>query len=173
MTQQLRICENCGNEVWLVRGDGAEWFLVDPAPLLQAEAQGILVYTPPGGGTRGRAIGRGGVWRQHSCADAAAIKARSTDPDTSKASARQNLVRRDNQRGRIVRVLVEADTPLLPDDVVSRTGIPLNSVTTRMAELVRGGWAVECDPRTTQRGGRGLTYAPSDKAKRAVHSGGW
>ena len=74
--------------------------------------------------------------------------------------------RRETQRGHILELLatIEVGKAWLAEEIAERTGFPLNSVSTRMSELVAEGWASGDGPkRATKAGEKATTYVPTKK----------
>jgi hypothetical protein len=177
--QQLGNCENCGREVlvltepapqgWAGGQLDRERHVVEAAPILANESAQQLVYAPPGSGTAGRSIGLGSIYVRHRCSDPAQSKARATDPATSKRAARESEPRRSSQRGRILRYLLDRQDLLVrsphADQIADALDLPLSSVSTRMSELLRGGWVVEHTPTQGPLGQPKMTYRASAKAR--------
>lgn len=95
-------------------------------------------------------------------------KARASDPDSSHRAALDNAPRRHSQRGRIIEMLAteKIGKAWLAEEISEQTGIPLNSVSTRMSELVVGGWANAAGPkRETRNGEMATTYVPTIKTR--------
>lgn len=100
-------------------------------------------------------------------------KARSTDPPTSKAAAVHNRPRASSQRGRLLEAIVFHSNPapgprarygLTAEEAAEATGIRLNSASTRMSELLRGGWIAEHGTRETEAGEQATVYVATAKA---------
>jgi hypothetical protein len=68
-------------------------------------------------------------------------KHRKTDPAASRKADLQNLPVRDSQRWKVLRYLSSLTSGKTASEIAEGTGIPLNSISTRMSELVQGGWA--------------------------------
>ena len=88
-------------------------------------------------------------------------KARSTDPDTSHESAKIVFPRRPSQRRRILLSFfnVPYDQGQTAWEIHEAVGLPLNSVSTRMSELERGGWVVvKGDRRNSDQGNPNQIY---------------
>jgi hypothetical protein len=96
-------------------------------------------------------------------------KARSSDPKTSKTAALRNKPKRESQRGRILDMLVEERSRyvffagMTASVIAEKLTIPLNSISTRMSELERGGW-VEPAGTTVEAGSERTLYVPTDRA---------
>lgn len=74
--------------------------------------------------------------------------------------------RRETQRGRIIELLAteQVGKAWLAEEIAEQTGFPLNSVSTRMSELVERGWASGAGPkRETRHGEKATTYVPTKK----------
>jgi hypothetical protein len=112
-------------------------------------------------------------------AEGAAHRARTTDPATSHAAAEDTRVTRENQRGRIVaacaRWIADVNTiraaagRTLPtaEQLTEYTGIPLNSVSTRLSELCDAGYLrVADDHGRTAAGHRASRYDVTEKGNR-------
>jgi hypothetical protein len=94
-------------------------------------------------------------------------KARASDPATSHKAALDNAPRRSSQRGRILETLVtvQVGKAWLAEEISDQTGLPLNSVSTRMSELVAGEWVSGAGPkRQTRNGEMATAYVPTYKA---------
>jgi hypothetical protein len=88
-------------------------------------------------------------------------KARSTDPSTSKEAALRNKPRAGTQRAKLLGAIVAAGPRGMTAEEASRdTGIRLNSASTRMSELIRGGWITESagGQRRTSGGEKAIVY---------------
>ncbi len=94
-------------------------------------------------------------------------KSRSTDPRTSKAAALANKPRAGSQRARLLEAIVGRDPTGMTAEQASRaTSIRLNSASTRMSELMRGGWIQESgETRRTSTGERAIVYVATEKAR--------
>lgn len=95
-------------------------------------------------------------------------KARTSDPATSKQANYHNAGRRGSQKRRILDAVAAADVRGLTADEAARvTRLPLNSVSTRMSELVRGGFVAysQGGERRTQRGEKATVYIATPKGK--------
>lgn len=94
-------------------------------------------------------------------------KSRRRDSRTAKLAAIGNAPRRGSQRARIISHLVawhrDRSNGLTAFDLGVATGLPLNSVSTRMSECERGGW-VQVSGTTTQSGAERSMYVPTQKA---------
>lgn len=90
-------------------------------------------------------------------------KARGSDPDTSKTAALRNEPKRGSQRAQIVELLVRERGGKTASDVAERLSIPLNSISTRMSELVRGGW-IDIRGTREQAGSERSLYVPTAMA---------
>lgn len=99
-------------------------------------------------------------------------KARSGDPDTSKLAALRNEPRRGTQRATILgwlRVYAGHGDGRTADEIAIVAGLPLNTVSTRMSELERGGHVEKTGERRKTRAGgeanvyRAVTKAPEGK----------
>lgn len=67
------------------------------------------------------------------------FKARTTDPDTSKAAAVASLPRQGTQRDLLLECVVDSESRgLTAEEAARNAGIRLNAASTRMSELVRG-----------------------------------
>jgi hypothetical protein len=78
-------------------------------------------------------------------------KARTTDPNTSKAAALANKPRAGSQRARLLQVVIDKGAiGATAEEAAKATGIRLNSASTRMSELVRGGHIREGGTRRTE-----------------------
>ena len=71
-----------------------------------------------------------------------APKHRSSDPQASKKADLQNVPVRNSQRWKVLRYLSSVTSGKTASEIAEATGMPLNSISTRMSELVQGGWAV-------------------------------
>lgn len=100
-------------------------------------------------------------------------KSRSTDPPTSKAAAVHNRPRAGSQRARLLEAIVFHSNPapsprtrygLTAEEAAEATGIRLNSASTRMSELLRGGWISEHGERRTEAGENATVYVATAKA---------
>lgn len=94
-------------------------------------------------------------------------KARSADPSTSHRASLDNAPRRESQRGRILELLATQSVgkAWLAEEIAEQTGIPLNSVSTRMSELERGNWVSGTGPkRRTKAGEMATSYVPTPRA---------
>ena len=107
-------------------------------------------------------------------------KARSTDPSTSKEAAVHNRPRAGSQRARLLEAIVFHSTPgpgprprngLTAEEAAKQTGIRLNSASTRMSELLRGGWIEESGQRRTEAGENATVYVATAKASHRADSG--
>jgi len=87
-------------------------------------------------------------------------KARSTDPPTSKTAALRNKPRAGTQRDRLLSAVAStARHGMTAEEAALRTGIRLNSASTRMSELLRGGHVMESpDTRKTSGGEQAVVY---------------
>lgn len=97
-------------------------------------------------------------------------KSRTTDPNTSKTANYHNAGRRGSQKRRILEAVVEAGVRgLTADEAAKVTRLPLNSVSTRFSELVRGGFVVysQGGERRTERGEKATVYIPTPKGQAA------
>lgn len=95
-----------------------------------------------------------------------APKARRSDPMPSHRAALDNAPRRESQRHRIIELMATmwVGKAWLAEEISDQTGIPLNSVSTRMSELVNGGWVGDAGPkRQTRHGEQATTYVPTKK----------
>jgi hypothetical protein len=100
-------------------------------------------------------------------------KARSTDPPTSRKAAVHNQPRAGSQRARLLEAIVFHSNPapgprprngLTAEEASKMTGIRLNSASTRMSELLRGGWIAEQGERVTEAGEKATVYVATAKA---------
>lgn len=107
-------------------------------------------------------------------------KVRSTDPPTSKAAAVNNRPRAGSQRARLLEVVVFHSDPapgprpkygVTAEEAAKATGIRLNSASTRMSELLRGGWVAEQGERETEAGEKATVYVATAKAYHRADSG--
>jgi hypothetical protein len=74
-------------------------------------------------------------------------KARSGDPSTSKLAALENLPRRQNQHRHIITLLCnQSGRAGSAEQIADALNMRLNSVSTRMIELVRSGWVDIIEP---------------------------
>lgn len=97
----------------------------------------------------------------------------SDEPVTPKASSGQRSTakamsepRRGSQRDRIVRSMFSYEERTA-EQIAARTGLPLNSVSTRLSELVEGGWMEVVDESgVTSHGAACSRYSLTDKAVR-------
>jgi hypothetical protein len=85
-------------------------------------------------------------------------KTRKADQAHVRETALRNAPRRGSQRDLIVRQLWRSAVPRTAEQLADSTGIPLNSVSTRMSELLVGGWVEERGTARTQHGGRATIY---------------
>lgn len=92
-------------------------------------------------------------------ATATGPKSRTGDPSTSKKAADKNKLRRGAQYERITAFVANAPRGVTASDISEGTGIRLNSASTRLPELERGGWVEVAG----ERNGRS-TYVPTPKA---------
>lgn len=171
MTAPFGTCENCGAAVLLVELPAGVEAVVDAEPQINmAEIGGNLLHLGPGRQhgrpVAARTAGLGSYHRRHVCQE----KARATDPDTSKRAAR--AVRATSQRGRILVSMMHARAYRMPhqtshpcllaEGIAEILDLPLNSVSTRMSELVRGDGGgplvMEGPVADTQHGTKALTY---------------
>jgi hypothetical protein len=117
---------------------------------------GQLVLTEPHG--REFAVPRGTLRQAH--------KARRFDPPSSQRASLDNAPRRESQRHRIIELMatIQVGKAWLAEEIADQLGIPLNSISTRMSELVAGGWVGDAGPkRETRHGEPATTYVPTKK----------
>lgn len=90
-------------------------------------------------------------------------RARGSDPDTSKAGAKDVVPRAKNQYARILKAMAERQDPLSYDQIEAATGII--GCWKRLTELRRYGWIAETGERVVPTTGSAAhTYALTDKA---------
>ncbi len=98
-------------------------------------------------------------------------KARHTDPQTAKAAAQRQTTRRLSQPRRL---LVEMSNqwwaPKTAEQLAEATGMPINSASTRMSELVKAGLVEERGTRRTRNGAPAVTYAITSDGIAAAQS---
>lgn len=81
------------------------------------------------------------------------VKARSTDPSTSREAWLKNRPKAESQRGLILAVIEDAEAGLTAEQVHEMLPqLPLNSVSTRISELKQGGWIRTEGTRPTRQG---------------------
>lgn len=91
-------------------------------------------------------------------------KARRSDPSTSKAAALAALPRAGTQRLRVLEALLSG--PKTADEIARWTGISYVSVSTRVSELVTGGWAYRTgETAVTSAGGSGEVVRLTGRAR--------
>lgn len=90
-----------------------------------------------------------------------APKHRSSDPDASRKADLQNAPVRNSQRWKVLRYLAGlTGTGQTASEIAGALGMPLNSISTRMSELVQGGWVAVVG----ERGGKSI-YVASGRAQ--------
>ncbi len=98
-------------------------------------------------------------------------KARHTDPQTAKAAAQRQTTRRLSQPRRL---LVEMSNqwwaPKTAEQLAEATGMPINSASTRMSELLKSGLVEERGTRRTRNGAPAVTYAITSDGIAAAQS---
>jgi hypothetical protein len=138
--------------------DDGQLALENPAPIeAEPELPGTFVRGPV------ESIGLQPAEHEHQ-----APKVRTSDPDPSREAALQNAPRRSSQRGRILELLciIPSGRGYLAEELSEQTGIPLNALSTRMSELVKGGWAnTHGLKRETKHGVVATTYQATMKAR--------
>jgi hypothetical protein len=91
---------------------------------------------------------------------------RATDPSTSRRSAIDIYPKTGSMRGRAFAVILAAgDRGATVSEVIASTGIPHQTISTRLSELKRGGWVVA---RGERRGDHGMAQdvlVATDKAR--------
>ena len=98
-------------------------------------------------------------------------KARTTDPNTAKAAAIRNRPRAGSQRERLYAAVRSAGPRgMTAEEAAGKTGIRLNSASTRMSELVRGDWLAESHggTRKTSGGEQAIVYIVKRQMARFV-----
>lgn len=108
---------------------------------------------------------------------AAAPRARTTDPDTSRRAYLDNLPRARSQRRRIMEALcppdgtalLRFDTPRATADALAdQLALPLNSVSTRLSELLAGGWVYANGTQPTHTGTPATAYSITTRGRVAL-----
>lgn len=93
------------------------------------------------------------------------LKARGSDPETSKKAAFANLPLKDTQRREILEIHVKNPDGLTDDEVSQLTSMRLNSLTTRRSELFQGGWLEDSGlERKTRTGIAAVVWRVTEKA---------
>lgn len=94
----------------------------------------------------------------------AETKTRHSDPSTSRNAAKLAYPRGEGQRRRILEAIADSDHGLTADEASLATGIPYVSCSTRISELLQGGWAVRSGTRLTRNGASADALILSDAA---------
>jgi hypothetical protein len=93
-------------------------------------------------------------------------KFRSSDPITSRLAAFENLPLKDTQRRALLDIHLAHPLGLTNDELDTLSAIALNSLTTRVSELSRGGWLEDSGlTRPTRNGIHAVVWRVTQKAK--------
>jgi hypothetical protein len=93
-------------------------------------------------------------------------KARRGDRDTAKAAARLAWPKAESAKDRLVRAIAAAPTGLTAEQAAQQSGVPYQSTSTRVTELVRGNWLRETGQvRPTTTGADAAVLALTEQAR--------